>query len=94
MKPRRAKDPRSRGVTGGLTLLQQQRRKWIEVRSACGGAEQRRRRSSSGAPLAEEGDGGEDGEREQVTVDAEDHLAHAGVEEDGLGDQDVVAAAG
>ena len=66
------------------------------MRLACGGSEQRgRRRSSSGEPpFAEEGDGGEDGEREQVTVDAEDHLAHAGVEEDGLGDQDVVAAAG
>jgi len=43
-------------------------------------------------PLAEEGDGGEDGERGEVAVDAEDDLVHAGVQ-DGLG-EDVVAAEG
>ena len=43
-------------------------------------------------PLAEEGDGGEDGERDEVAVDAEDDLVHAHVE-DGLG-EDMVAAVG
>ena len=43
-------------------------------------------------PLAEEGDGGEDGERDEVAVDAEDDLVHARVQ-DGLG-EDVVAAEG
>ena len=51
-----------------------------------------RRRRRSGAPLAEEGDGGEDGEREEVAVDAEDDLVHAHVE-DGLG-EDLVTAVG
>ena len=50
------------------------------------------RNSASGAPLAEEGDGGEDGEREEVAVDAEDDLVHAHVE-DGLG-EDLVTAVG
>jgi hypothetical protein len=44
------------------------------------------------APLAEEGDGGDDEEREEVAVDAEDDLVHAHVE-DGLG-EDVVTAVG
>lgn len=35
-------------------------------------------------PLADEGDGGEDGERHEVAVDAEDHLVHARAQ-DGLG---------
>ena len=55
-------------------------------------AELKTRRRRSGAPLAEEGDGGEDGEREEVAVDAEDDLVHAHVE-DGLG-EDLVTAVG
>lgn len=43
-------------------------------------------------PLAKEGDGREERERDEVAVDAEDDLVHADVE-DGLG-EDVVAAVG
>lgn len=47
---------------------------------------------AAGAALAEEGGGGEEGEGDEVAVDAEDDLVHADVE-DGLG-EDVVAAVG
>jgi len=79
----------------------QKKRKLIEARLASGGVRERERKKTSkrrsgaeqrGAPLAEEGDGGEDGAREQVAVDAEDDLVHAHVE-DGLG-EDLVTDVG
>ena len=82
--------------------MDSEEKKLIEAKLASGGVREREKKKTSkrrsgaeqrGAPLAEEGDGGEDGEREQVTVDAEDHMVDADVE-DGLGDQDVVAAVG
>ena len=52
----------------------------------------RRGERDEDGPLAQEGDGGEERERDEVAVDAEDDLVHADVE-DGLG-EDVVAAVG